>query len=504
MSRHTKKSEKIAAVDKKPWHFSITTKWVSLVGLTISFTFIIFSLAIYSLVESKLIRQEQITAGDTINLVESRLVDIRDNLMISNVVTNLSPETKRILEGKPAISGGENQNVFNDSVLSSLTKPDISLIIFNKQKEVVFASRDLADDFKFQQKTGHKIETVRGQKVLTDVRPVISDRTGKMIGYILVRNEMANSNNILQELRFWTVLLSILAILLTIVLSYLVVRGILRPIKDISKVAKALDKAPESDARIPDQHRNDELGELSQTFNQMLDRMQSYTEQQKNFVGDVSHELRTPVAVIEGHLNLLKRWGKDDPEILDESINATVQEISRMKHLIQEMLDLTRAEQIDILYPDEVTNVDEVVSQVVDNLRLVHPDFDIRLDDDLENETDVRIYRNHLEQILIILMDNAIKYSTTRNEIILSAASTEAEVMLVVQDFGEGISQEDKKKIFGRFYRVDKARTREKGGNGLGLPIAKKLVESYGGKITVDSLEGSGSQFKVVFPRYKK
>ena len=134
MSRHTKKSEKIAAVDKKPWHFSITTKWVSLVGLTISFTFIIFSLAIYSLVESKLIRQEQITAGDTINLVESRLVDIRDNLMISNVVTNLSPETKRILEGKPAISGGENQDVFNDSVLSSLTKPDISLIIFNKQK----------------------------------------------------------------------------------------------------------------------------------------------------------------------------------------------------------------------------------------------------------------------------------------------------------------------------------------------------------------------------------
>lgn len=116
----------------------------------------------------------------------------------------------------------------------------------------------------------------------------------------------------------------------------------------------------------------------------------------------------------------------------------------------------------------------------------------------------MKIYRNHLEQILIILMDNAIKYSTTRNEIIISAASNESTVNLVVQDFGEGISREDKEKIFGRFYRVDKARTREKGGNGLGLPIAKKLVESYHGTITVDSLEGSGSQFKISFPRNTK
>ncbi|GED80747.1 two-component system histidine kinase [Amylolactobacillus amylotrophicus DSM 20534] len=504
MKKRTNQSEKIAAEDKKPRHFSITTKWVSLVGLTIAFTFMVFSVTIYTLIQTKLMQQERAIAADTINIVENRLVEIPDNLMISNVVTNLSPETKRVIEGKPAISGSNQRNVFDDSVLSSLSKPDLTLVVFNKAKEVVFSSKEINVKERPSAHFGYRINNRRGRNVLTGIRPVVSAQTGKLTGYIMAQNEMNNANSILAELRLWTIVLSVSAILVTIVLSYLVVRGILRPIKLMSKVAKTLDDAPESDARIPDLKRNDELGELTLTFNQMLDRMQSYTEQQKNFVGDVSHELRTPVAVIEGHLNLLNRWGKDDPEVLDESIKASIQEVSRMKHLIQEMLDLTRAEQIDILYPDEVTKVEEVVHQVVDNIRLVHPDFEIQLDDDLEPNTNMKIYRNHLEQILIILMDNAIKYSTTRNEIIISAASNESTVNLVVQDFGEGISREDKEKIFGRFYRVDKARTREKGGNGLGLPIAKKLVESYHGTITVDSLEGSGSQFKISFPRNTK
>ena len=88
-------------------------------------------------------------------------------------------------------------------------------------------------------------------------------------------------------------------------------------------------------------------------------------QQQKQFVGDVSHELRTPVAVIEGHLNLLERWGKDDPQVLEESIQASLQESKRMKHLIQEMLDLTRAEQVDLQYPDKTTDVNEVLNRTV-------------------------------------------------------------------------------------------------------------------------------------------
>ncbi|MFR1978362.1 MAG: sensor histidine kinase, partial [Lactobacillus acidophilus] len=318
-------------------------------------------------------------------------------------------------------------------------------------------------------------------------------------------NSMRYYNNLMNNLLRLMLVLSLIAIVAFIGISYILVVSVVKPIKNMSKVAKEVNADPNSVARIKELNRDDELEELATSINKMLDRMQSYIEQQKQFVGDVSHELRTPVAVIEGHLNMLERWGKDDPQILDESIKASLQEADRMKHLIQEMLDLTRAEQIDVQYPYEVTNVNETVKRVVSDLAMVHSDFKIQLDeDDLPPDTEIQIYHGHLEQLLVILIDNGIKYSTDIKQINVSAGVTKKEVNIIVQDFGEGISQEDQEKIFNRFYRVDKARTREKGGNGLGLSIAQKLVDSYDGEISVESVEGQGSQFKLRFPRLTK
>lgn len=110
------------------------------------------------------------------------------------------------------------------------------------------------------------------------------------------------------------------------------------------------------------------------------------------------------------------------------------------------------------------------------------------------------MYRNHLEQVMIILLDNAVKYSTTRQEIHISVSTDSDGVAIAVQDFGEGIAAADRARVFNRFYRVDKARSREKGGNGLGLAIAKQLVEGYRGTISVDSALGHGSIFRVDLP----
>ena len=167
--------------------------------------------------------------------------------------------------------------------------------------------------------------------------------------------------------------------------------------------------------------------------------------------------------------------GKDDPEILDESLKASLQEISRMKSLVQEMLDLSRAEQVDTQYANERTDAKQVVYQVFNNFQLVYPEFHITLDDDLPTEVELKIYRNHFEQLLIILLDNAIKYSTDRKEVHISISRTMNEFEIAVQDFGEGITEEDLEKIFDRFYRVDKARARNKGGNGLGSIDCKTI-----------------------------
>ena len=112
----------------------------------------------------------------------------------------------------------------------------------------------------------------------------------------------------------------------------------------------------------------------------------------------------------------------------------------------------------------------------------------------------MKIYRNHLEQILIIVLDNAVKYSTDRKEVHISVSSTLNKFEIAIQDFGEGIPDEDIDKVFNRFYRVDKARARTKGGNGLGLSIAHKLLESYKGSISVESSVGKGTIFRIFIP----
>ena len=296
------------------------------------------------------------------------------------------------------------------------------------------------------------------------------------------------------------IVLEIVSLLLSSFLGFLLSSYFLKPVKILRDTMEIIRQDPQAEVHVPEITTNDELSDLAVIFNDVIDRIRMYIEQQEQFVEDVSHELRTPVAVIEGHLNMLNRWGKDDPEILDESIQASLQELVRMKSLVQEMLDLSRAEQVDVYYGNETSKAKEVTNQVFNNFKLLYPEFTFTLDDDLDSERILKIYRNHLEQILIIVLDNAVKYSTDRKEVHISVSSTLNKFEIAIQDFGEGIPDEDIDKVFNRFYRVDKARARTKGGNGLGLSIAHKLLESYKGSISVESSVGKGTIFRIFIP----
>jgi len=490
---------------KETKHSSLVVRWVTVVALTIMVSFVVFSVIIYSFVGQQSMVQQKETSNEMVSKLNSSLTRIPTELQIANVSFALTPSAREVMRGNPPIGSGSDQQsnkAFNDDLLSSLTNPDLNVAVYNLHGEDVFDNGGKIPIFKKIQ-SDYKMSRVskKRRQVLLTYQKVRSAKTGKVTGYIIVENKMSYYNGLMKDLLKWMVRISLIAVVLFTLVSYVIVRDIVKPVKEMSHVALEVNDDPNSNARIRDFHRHDELQELAVSFNQMLDRMQRYIDQQKEFVGDVSHELRTPVAVIEGHLNMLKRWGKDDPQILAESIDASLQEAKRMQHLIQEMLDLTRAEQINVQYPNAVTKVSEVLKRVVGDMSLVHKDFTIRLDmDDLPQETEIQIYQGHLEQLLVILIDNGVKYSTDRKEMNVSAGLSQDEVHIIVQDYGEGISKEEQSKIFNRFYRVDKARTREKGGNGLGLSIAQKLVTSYHGKISVDSVEGQGSQFMMTFP----
>lgn len=286
--------------------------------------------------------------------------------------------------------------------------------------------------------------------------------------------------------------------------AFLLLRYILRPVKSIEATIEAFEDDPMTDVRAKRSGLNDEFSDLVNVLNRMIDRLQNLISAQQQFVSDVSHELRTPVTIVKGHMDLLNRWGKDEPDVLEDSIKSSLAEMQRMETLINEMLNLTRAEQIPIENVSEITDMGGLVHRVFENFKLIHPEFIFTFDDDLSQIANVKVRQDHMEQILIILADNAVKYSLERKEIHFALSQTANRVEIGVQDFGEGLSGEDASRVFDRFYRVDKARSRAKGGNGLGLSIAQRLVNAYGGEITLESALGSGSVFTVRMPLYRE
>lgn len=343
-----------------------------------------------------------------------------------------------------------------------------------------------------------------GLTIIQTSTPIISSKSRVLIGYLLVTNRLENLKQLKQKLYQLAMAIVFVSAIIAVILGYLLSNQMTKPIKKIQEIISSISEENISTKRIMVSEKNDEFAIVSEHFNELLDKISFYIEQQKHFVEDVSHELRTPVAIVEGHLKLLNRWGKDDPEVLEESLQASLVELQRMKTLVQEMLDLSRAPQVREQYKDATTNVTDVANQVVHNFRVLYPDFMFTFDDDLKRDLWIPIYLNHLEQVVIILMDNAVKYSLDRKEIILSLSKGEEHVEIAVQDFGMGMTEEDRRKVFSRFYRVDKARSRERGGNGLGLSIAKELIESYDGEISVTTLLNHGSIFKITLPLTKK
>jgi signal transduction histidine kinase len=308
----------------------------------------------------------------------------------------------------------------------------------------------------------------------------------------------------IEKLSHWWAFLVIVAVIWTICLSWILAQFLVRPVKKLQETMLAFEEDPVTDDRVKPVAYNKELNDLGQVQNETMDKVQGLIHAQQDFVSDVSHELRTPVAIVKGHLELLERWGKDDPDVLEDSIHSSLSEISRMETLVNEMLMLTRAENLTVSSQPEKTEVAPVLERVYHDLQMVHPDFSWTLDNALGAPAEVAVRSDHLEQLLIILIDNALKYSTDRKEIHLALAESGSWVDIGVQDFGQGIAAEDLDRVFDRFYRVDKARVHQTGGNGLGLSIVKKMVAAYGGQVQVESALGSGSVFRLRFPLVKE
>ncbi len=294
----------------------------------------------------------------------------------------------------------------------------------------------------------------------------------------------------------WAFFVSIIvALLLAALLGESTVRGALAPVSRVTETARSIRANPDLSRRVDYQGPSDEIGQLANTFDDMLEQLENAFRSQKHFVTDASHELRSPLAIIRGNLDLLDRDPTDDER--QESLDAIDAETARMTGIINDLLLLA---DVDSENPETAHQVSlkEVVSEEYRRARPMSGkrNFGItRFEDVLVTGNQLR-----LRQLLANLVDNAIRYTSEEDTVTISVYRDRDRAYLEVTDTGIGIDPEHLPHVFDRFYRTDKARSRLSGGTGLGLAIVKRIAEQHGGSVTVTSQPGSGTSVTVSLP----
>jgi signal transduction histidine kinase len=272
-------------------------------------------------------------------------------------------------------------------------------------------------------------------------------------------------------------------------------RNTLYPIAEMTRMTREI-KAQNLNLRLNVTNAKDELKDLVITFNEMMDRIENAYNKQNQFVSDASHELRTPISVIQGYARMLERWGKEDSEVLAESIEAIRNESENMKELVDKLLFIARNDKDTLNLTMEEFSLSEMMDELVKETRMVDQNHIIEcsIDQDIHMNGD----RNRIKQAMRIFVDNAQKYTQPGGTIEIGLKNSNNTAVLSVKDSGCGISAKDLNNVFDRFYRADESRDRNKGGHGLGLSIAKIIVLRHGGKIKVKSKQGEGSIFSII------
>lgn len=281
-----------------------------------------------------------------------------------------------------------------------------------------------------------------------------------------------------------------------IILIFLVSRRILAPVQTLGAAARRLgqgDLAQRVPARGPA-----EIRQLGNTFNAMAENLQAAERQRRNLTADVAHELRTPLSNIQGYLDAVHD-GLLEPD--QATIGTLRQQTSHLVALVEDLRLLAMAEAGSLALNIQTDSIGDLLAESLEAFRPRAEGKDIRLDLALQDGLpSVSMDRTRISQVAGNLLENAIISTPEGGAVTLSAASGGIGVRVTVADTGPGIASEDLPRIFDRFYRVDPSRTRATGGAGLGLTIARHLVESHGGAIWVESNEGEGARFSFTLP----
>jgi heavy metal sensor kinase len=336
-------------------------------------------------------------------------------------------------------------------------------------------------------------------------------RSGSGKRYRSATGVLANRNLltvVLDEETVWKALhtlFMILALALPIALALAAVGGYVmagRLLKPVAAMAQKADKisAENLSERLPVENPQDEFGKLAGVFNRTLARLQDSFARLQRFTADASHELRTPLTALQsvGEVALQENL---DAESYRDRIGSMLEETARLTRLVESLLLLTRADSGRLLMNRKEQNVTAIIEKAVDDMRVMAEEKSQGLTTDLAGDIRVSLDEDTFRRALVNILDNAIKYTPQGGVLAVRLTETAIGIVVEVSDSGPGIAAEHRAKIFDRFYRVDKDRSRDVGGTGLGLAIAKWAIEANGGRLELESRVPHGSTFRIVLPK---
>ena len=398
-------------------------------------------------------------------------------------------------------------NLFHAKPLDEISALDLNASLENFQEVTIFNTKGK----KLLQTTNENLSSVPSNIGLSHPERVkiikykgvdylaITERihTQNFNGYSVLIHSLENYEHLVQSLYIVAIAFGLIATFITAIVSYIVSSQITKPIVTMSNKMNQIRRDGFQN-KLELTTNYEETDNLIATFNEMMFHIEETFNQQRQFVEDASHELRTPLQIIQGHLNLIQRWGKKDPAVLEESLNISLEEMNRITKLVEELLLLTKDNVKNGQVEKELVDINSEILSRVNSLKQLHPDytFDIELD---EKPLKLNMNRHQFEQLILIFIDNAMKYDVENKLIQIKTQLKNKQISIEITDHGLGIPKQDLEFIFDRFYRVDKSRARSQGGNGLGLSIADKIVQLNGGFIQVESEVDHYTTFKIIF-----
>ncbi len=280
--------------------------------------------------------------------------------------------------------------------------------------------------------------------------------------------------------------------------GYLLVNRALRPVNQIADHAERITSRNLNE-RLPIMQSGDELERLSTALNRMIARLDEAFQHINRFSADVSHELRTPLTILRGELEFIAEQQRLSPDVLD-TVGSALEEIDRLSKIVENLLAISRVDAGEIRMTQQRIDLAELARSTAEQMQLLADEKSMSLRYSLQPGVEVQGDPSRLKQILVNLLDNAIRYTGESGWVEIAVYSEGAKGVLKITDNGVGISAEALPHLFERFYRADKARSRYSGGAGLGLSIVKSICSAHGGSISVSSREGEGSCFWVELP----